>query len=104
MSNMFNGFYSEPPCYIPDNMHKMPDPPKLISLENNNLDAILDKNGNKKGYSWNYGETVSIPLSVEQPVRVESDAYYSYELGEEPSIKTPGKIGQKFYNYILCSL
>lgn len=98
MSDMFRGFYAEPPGYIPDNMHKKPIPPKSVSLVSDNLDIILDKNGNKKGYSWNYGETVSIPISVDIPVRIEFNAYYTYEVGEEPTLNTVGVPGQKFYN------
>ena len=98
MSDMFRGFYAEPPGYIPDNMHHRPLPPKTVSLVKDNLDIILDKNGNKKGYSWNYGETVSIPISVDIPVRIESNAYYTYEVGEEPQLSTVGIPGQKFYN------
>lgn len=98
MSDMFRGFYAQPPGYIPDNMHRKPLPPKTISLVSDNLDIILDKNGNKKGYSWNYGETVSIPISVDIPVRVEANAYYTYEIGEEPKFDTVGFPGQKFYN------
>ena len=98
MSDMFRGFYSEPLDYVPDNMHKPPIPPKQISLVADNLDIILDKNGKKKGYSWNYGETVSIPITVDVPIRVEADAYCSDVEGEEPTIDTAGRIGQKFYN------
>ena len=98
MSDMFRGFYSESPNYIPDNMHKKPIPPKTVSLVKDNLDIILDKNGKKKGYSWNYGETVSIPISVDIPVKLEADAYYTFNLGEEPSKNLQGRIGQKFYN------
>lgn len=98
MSDMFRGFYAEPPGYIPDNMHHKPLPPKSVSLVRDNLDIILDKNGNKKGYSWNYGETISIPISVDLPVRIEQNAYYTYELGEKPEVNTPGFPGQKFYN------
>lgn len=98
MSDMFKGFYMEPPWYIPDNMHKKPIPAKTISLVDNNLDVILDKNGNKKGYSWNYGETVSIPISVDIPIRIELNAYYTYEVGEQPTFSTVGVLGQKFYN------
>ena len=36
MSEMFNGFYTEPPTYIPDNMHKKPLPPKTVSLVRDN--------------------------------------------------------------------
>lgn len=98
MSDMFRGFYTEPPTYIPDNMHKKPIPPRTVSLVHDNLDIILDKKGKKKGYSWNYGETVSIPISVRQPVRLEADAYYTDYHGKEPGVKTRGRIGQKFYN------
>ena len=98
MSDMFRGFYLEHPGYIPDNMHKRPLPPKNVSLNNDNLDIILDKHGHKKGYSWNYGETVSIPISVKVPVRIELDAYCTEEPGEKPTVKTVGRPGQKFYN------
>lgn len=98
MSEMFRGFYAEPPTYIPDNMHKKPLPPRSSSLVKDNLDIILDKEGKKKGYSWNYGETVSIPISVRLPVRIEWDAYYTDSHGKEPGITTAGNIGQKFYN------
>lgn len=98
MSDMFRGFYAEPPTYIPDNMHKKPLPAKSASLVKDNLDVILDKHGKKKGYSWNYGETVSIPISVTQPVRIELDAYCINSHGKEPGITTPGRLGQKYYN------
>ena len=100
MSEMFNGFYSEPPNYIPDNMHKFGPPPKQVSLVGDNLDLILDKDGRMKGYSWNYGETVSIPISVDVPVRIEIDAYHTSVQGEEPTLSTVGYIGQKFYNLV----
>ena len=97
---MFRGFYQEPPGYIPDNMHKKPLPPKSASLVSDNLDVILDKKGKMKGYSWNYGETVSIPISVDAPVRIENDAYCSMVKGEAPTTSTYGRIGQKFYNLV----
>ena len=97
---MFNGFYSEPINYIPDNMHEKPVPPKQVSLVSDNLDVIFDKYGNKKGYSWNYGETVKIHISLKVPVRVEIDSYKSRVHNEEPTIHTLGHIGQKFYNLV----
>ena len=98
---MFNSFYSEAPGYIPDNMHKKPvPPPPTTSLINHNLDIILDKHGKKKGYSWNYGETVSLPISVDLPITIEMDAYYTSELGERPTIYTAGTLGQRFYNLV----
>ncbi len=98
MSDMFRGFYTEPPTYIPDNMHERRKLPKTVSLIGDSLDVILDKHGHKKGYSWNYGETVSIPISIRQQVRVEMDAYCFSLHGKEPDINTVGRIGQKFYN------
>lgn len=98
MSEMFNGFYLEPINYIPDNMHRKPIPPKSISLVKDNLDRILDKYGKLRGYSWNYGETVKLPISVKAPVRIEGNAYRTAELGVTPLLTTPGFIGQKFYN------
>lgn len=95
---MFKGFYLEPPTYIPDNMHKKPLPPRYVSLVKDNLDCILDKNGKLKGYSWNYGETIKLPISVKAPVRIEGNAYRTSKPGEVPRLDTQGFIGQKFYN------
>lgn len=98
MSQMFESFNHIPFGYIPDNMHKPPKMPGHKELVLDNLDAILDKEGKKKGYSWNYGETVSIPITVNIPVRVETDAYLTDEIGVKPDITTQGYVGQKFYN------
>jgi len=97
---MFKGFYAEPVSYVPDNMHKKPEPPKTISLVKDNLDIILGKDKKKKGYSWNYGETVSIPISVDVPIKIEPNAICSVEVGEEPGFNTPGIIGQRYYNLV----
>lgn len=99
MSQMFDSFYNIPYCYIPDNMHpRICIPPKNLSMINTNLDAILDSKGRFKGYSWNYGETVSIPLTVNFPITIETDAIYTYEKDKAPDHFTSGKVGQKFYN------
>lgn len=98
MSYMFNSFYNIPCCYIPDNMHPKCKPAGVRKLTNTNLDVILDKKGKFKGYSWNYGETVSIPLTVNFPIRIETDAQYTYDPDFIPGHDTQGKIGQKFYN------
>lgn len=98
MSYMFNSFYNIPRCYIPDNMHPRCRPSGLKRLTGKNLDAILDSKGKFKGYSWNYGETVEIPLTVNFPITIENDAIYTYDPSEVPGHLTPGKIGQKFYN------
>ena len=98
MSYMFDSFHNIPYCYIPDNMHLPPRPPEVKKLTDTNLDIILDKRGRKKGYSWNYGETVAIPLTVNIPIVIEHDAYYTIEAGKAPETTTVGHIGQKFYN------
>lgn len=98
--NMFKGFYAEPLDYIPDNMHKKPPLPKTAQIVSDSLDVIYDKYGRMKGYSWNYGETVTIPISVDLPIRIEADAYFSTIPHEEPKLTTAGHLGQKFYNLI----
>ena len=101
-TNMFKSFEHQPVWYIPDNMHELPKNPVSLSLNNNNLDFILDNNDPTKirGYSWNFGETCEIPISVNKQIFVNSDSYITDIINDHPTEHTEGHYLQKFYNTV----
>ena len=96
---MFATFDRQPCWYFPDNMHEPEPIPKNISMNNNSLDLIV-KNHKICGYSWDYLNTVIIPISVNTLLLVDQDAYVSDIIGDAPTIDTPGRLNHKFYNTV----
>lgn len=100
-SQMFNGFYFQPENYIPNNMHKKPPIlPNSFQLDNSGLHKLYSKNKLFKGYWWNYGDTVSIPLTVNTDISVESTALIYDQPGAEPLLNQAGYQGQRLYNIV----
>ena len=50
------------------------------------------------GYSWNYGETLTLKFNIQPVVKVEEDAIVYTVAGESPTSETVGKFNQKAYN------
>ena len=96
MQNMFTNYEDLSSVYVPNN--------EKAELENNKvIDLSLpkkeyDNSGKFVGYSWNYGETLTIPYSVNKVIYVEEDALVYDISGVSPSISTIGTFGQKAYN------
>lgn len=98
MQNMFTNYEDLSSVYVPNN--------ERAELENNKvIDLSLpkkeyDNSGKFIGYSWNYGETLTIPYSVNKVIYVEEDALVYDISGVSPSISTIGTFGQKAYNTV----
>lgn len=83
--------------YIPNNrIVKIPRRRIVISDEFPHKEYNLC--GEFIGFSWNYGDTPTLTLSVNPQVFVESDAIIYTAEGEAPTSSTEGTLGQKAYN------
>ena len=91
---MFDKFDNTPEDYIPDNIHP-PIPRYEEVFEIDNLDVLCH---NK--YSWDYGETLSIPVTNSFIIKVEDSSIIYDVAGVAPSQLTSGDIGTRAYNIV----
>ena len=96
--SMFDNYDNLSSSYKPNNNEQ------CITINKVYNDNIPKKeynhNGVFIGYSWNYGDTVSIPYSVNKTIKVEEDAIIYLDRDQAPSSTTIGIFGQKAYNSI----
>ena len=59
---------------------------------------VYDISGDFGGYSWNYGDSLSMTFNVNPIIMVENDALIYTEAGEAPDENTEGQLGQFAYN------
>lgn len=91
---IFEKFDNTPEDYIPDNIH-----PPVCRYEEvfeiDNLDVLCH---NK--YSWDYGETLSIPVTNSFIIKVDEDSIIYDVSGIGPTETTAGEIGTRAYNIL----
>ena len=96
MQNMFTNYEDLSSVYVPNNEKAELENNKVINLSLPKKE--YDHSGKFVGYSWNYGETLTIPYSANKVIYVEEDALVYDISGVSPSISTIGTFGQKAYN------
>ena len=97
---MFDSYDNLPEGYIPNNMFPIP-PVIALTADNNNLITKRNCRGQVYGYEWSYGDTVSIPISLNLKIYVYPNDLICKEQGQEPSSSYDvAKIGDRFYNTI----
>lgn len=89
---MFDEYENLPKNYIPNNMITVPKSIDLV-LSNNNLGIIYDNHKNVIQYSWNYGDTVNLPISPFIHINV-----YPRDI----ICEIPGQVPSKYYD--LCEI
>ena len=97
---MFDSYDNLSEDYIPNNMFPLPP---AVSLTVNDTNILVKRDhcgGQIIGFSWNYGDTVSIPLSLNLNIAVyPNDIVYSKDKTMSPnSHYTIAEIGDRFYN------
>lgn len=96
--SMFDNYHDLSNSYKPNNSEKEI---VLNKIYDNKLPKKeYNHNGVFIGYSWNYGDTVSIPYSLNKKIYVEEDSIVYIDKNMVPSSSTYGKYGQKAYNLI----
>ena len=83
--------------YIPNNLRlAAPTPRKIFDYEPPYDEYNLK--GNFVGYSWHYGESLDLTLSISKTIYVEDSAIIYTETGGHPDDSRAGFIGQRAYN------
>jgi hypothetical protein len=96
MKDMFDSYSNLSDIYVPDNTTNRPN--SFVYFEDSKVKKEYNIKGEFIGYSWAYGETVSLGLSMSKVVYVEPDAIIFTEENESPTESTVGVKGQRAYN------
>lgn len=101
---MFLNYHSIADNYVPNNLiNAFPNKlniSKLDPVEASKPFEEYNAKGELIGYFWRYGETLNLEFNIDGEITVESNAILSKTRGQEPTVNTLGKIGQRFYNII----
>ena len=96
--------YQDTSANIPNNLDKafpvINPETKLKPLDDCDHYSEYDFAGNLVGYTWAYGETVSLQFDITGAIDIANDAIIFSVSGEEPTLETAGSVGQKAYNII----
>jgi hypothetical protein len=96
MRDMFDSYSNLSDIYVPDNTTNRPN--SFVYFEDSKVKKEYNIKGELIGYSWGYGETVSLVLSMAKVIYVEDDALVFTEENEAPTTETVGVKGQRAYN------
>lgn len=96
MRDMFDSYSNLSDIYVPDNTTNRQN--TFIVFNDSAVKKEYNVKGDFIGYSWNYGDTVSLNISMSKKVMVEEDAIIYEESGEYPDSSTIGIKGQRAYN------
>ena len=97
MRDMFDSYSNLSDIYVPDNTTKRQN---TFVYFTGNKDINREYNIKREfiGYSWSYGDTVLLNLSMEKKIMVEEDAIVYDEYEQFPDSSTIGIKGQRAYN------
>ena len=96
MRDMFDSYSNLSDIYVPDNITNHQD--TFVRFSNSEINKEYNIKGDFVGYSWNYGDTVSLGISMSKRIMVEEDAIIYEESGQHPDSSTIGIKGQRAYN------
>lgn len=96
MRDMFDSYSNLSDIYVPDNITNRQD--TFVRFSNSEINKEYNIKGDFVGYSWNYGDTVSLGISMSKRIMVEEDAIIYEESGQHPDSSTIGIKGQRAYN------
>lgn len=96
MSDMFTNYENLSSTYVPDNRYKKIE--KQLILDYKLPKEIYDDNNELIGFTWGYGDVVTIRYNANRPIYVENNAII-YGASDMPSNNTVGIRGQKAYNF-----
>ena len=94
--SMFTNYDAIPDNYIPNNI-ECQLPPTFISFSEKEPKKEYNIKGDFIGYSWEFGDTLTLNISVNKHIFVEDDSLILTENGEEPYYGN-GRIGMRAYN------
>lgn len=109
MADRFRSYEELPESYKPDNRIKV-IPQQLREYIDKPPYKDYDIKGNFIAYWWNYGDTLSLPFTINKEHYVEEDAILYTNVsgasyvdplivpGEHPTTDTQGYVGQRAYN------
>ena len=85
--------------YIPNNLNiAAPSPRKVFDYDPPYNEYNIK--GDFVGFSWHYGESFDLTLSISKTIYVEESAIIYRETGEHPDDSRAGFIGQRAYNIV----
>lgn len=99
---MFDSYEHLQDNYIPNNLDRCrPKPCKDSVLEPLTLKKPYEEynaEGDLSGYWWYYGDVLNLEFNITGDIVVEDNAIIYTAIGEAPTDKTKGDVGQKAYN------
>ena len=94
---MFDNYNNLNSSYHPNNMAEyLPD--TYIEYTDKLPRKEFNLCGEFIGYSWNYGDTLTLEIPINPTIKVEADAIIFTEKGDKPTEETVGKLNQRAYN------
>lgn len=104
MIDMFSNYQNLSEYYIPNNLSKSIVKPcsytKLMPLEKSLPYELYNAKNELEGYTWNYGESITLDFTIDGAFTINSDDTIYYKPGEAPTNRTEGRLGHKIYNII----
>lgn len=97
--SMFTNYDNISDNYIPNNLRLSAPTPRKVFDYDPPYDEFNIK-GNLIGYSWYYGESFDLTLSIDKTIYVEESALIYNQSGAGPDDSRPGFIGQRAYNIV----
>lgn len=96
---MFSSYDNISAEYVPDNTTKVL--PGDYVIKSDSYPAMIhDIKDRFLGFTWNYGDSVDLNLTVNDKVKVNKDSLIYLESGQFPATGVPGYKGQQAYNVV----
>lgn len=104
MTDMFTNYQNLSEYYRPDNLSMaISTPVSYTKFDSSRITLpyeLYNVKGELEGYTWNYGETVTLDFSIDGYFTINSEDKILYKASECPTQFTEGRLGQKIYNIV----
>lgn len=104
MIDMFTNYQNLSDYYIPNNLQAAfttaKSYTKLEPNERSKPYELYNAKNELEGYYWYYGDELILDFAIDGEITINTNDIILSSPGEEPTVRTPGRIGTKAYNIV----